>query len=284
LASAANAKLREVGTTNRAALADYAAAVAPQVTVLLKLASESYRVVGETESAKLAELATLARDREIISVAALGAAPIAELPDPFHCEIPSAKDSVANGVGLTIIRGDGLAGGPACGILVGRRDVIERINQHPLFASQQIDPIRAAALVATLECHETLSLGRDSLPVLQLLTAPIENLRNRAERLAPQLAQAAGIAPATVVETRSPIAAGIGCDGGLSSFGIALTSAAGSAAELNRQLQAASPPICGRVEADQVVLDLRTVLPRQDTVLVSAVLGAQPANGETIPV
>src|SRR4029078_2101226 len=119
----------------------------------------------------------------------------------------SAPASIAAGVDLVILRGDGLVGGPSCGILLGSKEVIRRITAHPLFAAWCIDPFRMAALTATLECYENPTTGIQQLPVWQCLTVSIDNLRNRAERMAPQLAQVDGIASAIPVETRSPLAA-----------------------------------------------------------------------------
>jgi L-seryl-tRNA(Ser) seleniumtransferase len=105
--------------------------------------------------------------------------------------------------------------------------------------------------------------------VWQCLTAPIENLRNRAERLAPQLAKAEAIASAVPMETRSPIAAAL-IDGGWPSFGVALAPADGDLKGLERRLINSTQPVVGRVENERLVLDLRTVFPRQDKLLVES--------------
>src|SRR6185503_2797539 len=146
-----------------------------------------------------------ARDRELISVDALGAAPLVDPPPSISWPRRSALASIAAGADLVVLRGDGLVGGPPCGILLGRRDVIVRITAHPLFGSFRLNAPRAAALKATLECYENPMSGIDSIPVWQILTVSVENLRNRAERIAPQIAGAEGIASAIAVETRSPV-------------------------------------------------------------------------------
>jgi L-seryl-tRNA(Ser) seleniumtransferase len=129
-----------------------------------------------------------------------------------------------------------------------------------------------AALAGTLECYENSPPAEQSLAVWQCLSAPIENLRNRAERLAPQLAAANGIASAVAIETRSPVAAAL-VDGGWPSYGVALTPGDGDVQRLEKRMAGALQPVVGRIENDSLVLDLRTVFPRQDKSLVEALSG-----------
>ncbi|HEX2477611.1 MAG TPA: hypothetical protein VHK01_22835 [Lacipirellulaceae bacterium] len=273
LAASARAVLKDIGTANRTAAADYEAAASPRAAILLKLTSDEYRIVGETSSAELEELVALARDRELVLVDAAGAAPLADPPPSVCWPRQSVRARLAAGVDLVLVRGDGLAGGPLCGIVAGRQEIVRRITEYPLFAAWQLDALRLAGLAGTLECYENSPPGEQSLPVWQCLTTPIENLRNRADRLAPQLAKAEGIASAVPVETRSPIAAAL-IDGGWPSFGIALTPADGNLQGLQQRLTNAPQPVVGRIESERLVLDLRTVFPRQDKLLVESLTGS----------
>ena len=274
LAAAARAVLKDVGTANRTVAADYEMAASPRAAVLLTLQSDEYRIVGETAAAALEELVALARDRELVLVDAIGAAPLVDPPPSIHWPKRSARASLAAGVDLVVVRGDGLVGGPSCGIVAGRRDGVQRIVEHPLFGAWQLDAFRSAALAGTLQCYESSPNGEQALPVWQVLTTPIENLRNRAERIAPQLAHAPGIATATAVETRSPLAPALIVDGGWPSYGVALTAADGDIQTLHQRLTRAPHPVLGRIESDRLLLDLRTVFPRQDRQLVEALAGA----------
>jgi L-seryl-tRNA(Ser) seleniumtransferase len=267
LAAAARVNLVEVGTIHSALAADYEAVVTDRTSAVLKLSSDTYRVVGQA-SADLDEIVAFARDRELVSIDALGAAPLVDPPPSVSWPRRSALASIATGADLVVLRGDGLLGGPSCGILLGRKDVISRITAHPLYGSLRLNAPRSAALKATLECYENPTGDIDSIPVWQILTVSIDNLRNRAERIAPQIAKAEGIGSATPVEMRSLISAAL--PDGLPSYGIGLTPADGNVDSLDRRLQSARFPIHGRIEADRVVLDLRTVLPRQDMTLVDA--------------
>jgi L-seryl-tRNA(Ser) seleniumtransferase len=212
---------------------------------------------------------------------ALGAAPLVDPPPEIRWPQRSVRASLAAGVDLTIARGDGLVGGPMCGLLIGGRDVLGRITRHPLFNTWRLDALRSAALCGTLECYDRDQHGAEALPVWQLLTTPVENLRNRAERIAPQLAQVAGIAAAIPMETHSPISAALAPDHDWSSFGVVLAAADGDIRALEQRLKSLPLPIHGRIEGDRLVLDLRTVFPRQDTALVEGLAGAPASEAAT---
>jgi L-seryl-tRNA(Ser) seleniumtransferase len=274
LAEITNVTLREVGTMNRVAAADYSMAVSPNTAAILRLSADEYQVVGATGAANLAELVALARERKITLIDAMGTAPIVDPPMAVSWPVLSVRSAIAEGVELVVVRGDGLIGGPACGIMVGAQDIMERIAHHPLFSSFRLNAARLAALAATLESYEGGERSAESLPVWQLLATPIENLRNRAERIAPQLAQAPDVESATVIEVRSPISAALPIEHGYLSYGIALTARDGKISELDARLRSTPLPVIGRVERDRLVLDLRTVLPRQDRALVEAIAGA----------
>ncbi|HVT27624.1 MAG TPA: hypothetical protein VHE81_06360, partial [Lacipirellulaceae bacterium] len=276
LAAAANVALAEVGTTNSALVAEYEAAASERTAAILKLSPDTYCVTGQTSFADLDELIALARDRELLSIDALGAAPLLDPPHAVSWPRRSARASVAAGVDVTILRGDGLVGGPPCGILLGTKDAITRLTNNPLFAAWRLDPLRSAALMATLECYRNTTGGIETIPVWQFLTVSLDNLRNRAQRIAPQLGQAEGIESATAIETRSPLATVV--PDGTPSYGIALSPAGGDLDALGKRLRYARFPILGRIENDRMMLDLRTVLPRQDTVLIDAISGTTAAD------
>lgn len=279
LNATSGAQLREVGTTNRTTAGDYESAVSPRTAAFIAIASDHYRVVGEFESVEFGQLVGLARERELSVCDALGGAPLIDHPLTRDWSLRSAQASVAAGADLVVLRGEGLAGGPNCGLLLGRREIIERIEEHPLFSAWQLDPIAVGALVATLELYEDREHVEQTLPVLQLLGTPLENLRQRAERLAPQLAAAETIAAAEPVATQSTLGLAARSDRTLPSYGVSLAAADGQTAALDKRLAAAPRPIFGRVEGDRLVLDLCTVFPRQDQELVETIVGKIPPAG-----
>ncbi len=153
LAASAKAILREVGTTNRATAADYETAASPRAAAILRVKSEEYRVVGDTADVAVEELIAITRDRELNLIDCTGSAPLVEPPAEIGPPQQSVRSSLAAGVDLAIVRGDGLIGGPPCGILVGNRDLVHRVTAHPMFAAWRLDAPRAAALTAT--CNPT---------------------------------------------------------------------------------------------------------------------------------
>ena len=263
--------LKEVGAANRSTAADYEAAASPRTAAILKLSSEAYRVVEETETVEFDQIVAIARDRELLSIDAFGAAPLVSPPESITWPRRSVQASIAAGADLVLVRGDGLVGGPACGILIGGREVIRRIIDHPLFSACRLDSLRAAALAATAECYDNAARGTDTLPVWQCLTTSLENLRNRAERMAAQLAHGEGVASATAIETHSRISAALVGEG-WPSYGVAMA-ANGNINDLENRLRSSRLPVVGRLERDRLVLDLRLVLPRQDKLIVDAILG-----------
>jgi L-seryl-tRNA(Ser) seleniumtransferase len=273
LSASTSAILREVGTTNRTTVADYEAAVSSRTAALVKIAADNYRVVGETDAVELDQLVGLARERELTLCAALGGGPLVDQSTTHGLTSPSARACIAAGADLVVLAGDGWLGGPTCGILAGRREIIERIEEHPLFPAWQVDPLSAAALLATLELYGDPEHLDQTLPLFQLLGTSVENLRHRAERLAPQMAAAESIASADAVETQSSLCPDGLADEARPSYGIALTAADGNVAALDKRLRSGPHPVCGRVEGDRLVLDLRTVFPRQDQELAEAIVG-----------
>ncbi len=274
LSDAAGATLREVGATNRTATAEYEAAISTNVAAILKISNDAYRVVGDFAAAELSELVALGHSRQLLVIDALGAAPLVQPPASLTWPRRSAQESIAAGADLVVLRGDCLVGGPACGVLLGKTEIIDRLQASPLFAAMRLDALRSAALAATLAAYEHESPTGCQLPIWQCLQTSVDNLRNRADRLAAQLAYAPGVSSANAIEIKSPISAAF--HEGWPSFGVALLPTDGNVAALDERLQAAQYPTRGRIEGTQLVLDLRTVLPRQDKLIVDALLGSAP--------
>jgi L-seryl-tRNA(Ser) seleniumtransferase len=276
LASAAHTTLKQAGALTGAIAADFRAIVSPRTSAILKSSGSSFSSSIAAATPTLEELIAIARDHKLILIDALGPAPLAPPPAPLTWPSRSAQTSLAAGADLVILRGDSFVGGPACGILLGREELLRRIVEHALFSPWQIDPLRAAGLSATIAAHDNPSAGANSLPAWQCLGTSPENLRNRAERLAAQLAHAAGVASAVAVETRSALSSDF-AEGG-PSYGVALAATDGNLSLLEKRLRAARGPIFGRTEGEQIVLDLRTVLPRQDKLIVDGMLDAKTAQ------
>jgi L-seryl-tRNA(Ser) seleniumtransferase len=259
LLESTGARIREVGTTNRTTLADYAAAVGPATAFVLKVHPSNYRIEGFTAQASVAELAEL----PVPVVGDIGSGLLA--PHPLLPEEPDADSWLRAGAALVTASGDKLLGGPQAGLILGQADLVTRLARHPLARALRVDKLRFAALEATLTGPPT--------PVADQLAAGEQALSNRAERLAARLA-AAGI-DARPVSSQAAV-------GGGGAPGVTLPSAAVSlpgtlAAPLRAGAAVRSgtvPAVVGRADGNRVLLDLRSVPPDGDDTLVTAVTAA----------
>lgn len=280
LAPVSGVCLREVGAVNRAAASDYEHAITERTVAIVHHRSEKYRVEGDVERVEFAALASLARDRQLSLVELLGSAPLGGNLPSLSFVTDNAAARITAGAHLVVLRGDGLLGGPRCGILLGTRKIIERIAAHPLAAAWSADPVTLVALEATLALYDDHQQLSFSLPLFQLLTTSIENLRQRAERLAPQLAVASDIASAAAVECEARLGLDNLPDDRLSAWAMALTPTDGNVAALDQRLRSAPVPIVAARQDDRLFVNLRTVLPRQDQTIVDMVAGVAPAVAE----
>jgi L-seryl-tRNA(Ser) seleniumtransferase len=258
--------LREVGTTNRTRLADYAAAVSDRTALILRVHPSNFRVEGFTERVAPAALVELGRRFAVPVAEDLGSGHLAGLaPDGVLPGEPTVQDSIAAGFDVVCFSGDKLLGGPQAGLLAGRAEAIDRIRRHPLMRAFRVDKMTYAALEATLLEH---ALGRAALtvPVAAMLAVTQEQLAARAERVAALLRTVPGLG-VDVREGWATVGGGSAPGSRLPSVVVAIAAADRSAAALEAQLRALPVPVIGRIEDDRVVIDLRTVLPEQDGLL-----------------
>ncbi|WIY00125.1 L-seryl-tRNA(Sec) selenium transferase [Amycolatopsis mongoliensis] len=247
LLASAGARLREVGTTNRTSVGDYARAVGPETGFVLKVHPSNYRVTGFTSEAALGELAGLG----VPLVADIGSGLLT--PHPLLPDEPDATSALRAGATVVTASGDKLLGGPQAGVLFGDADVVERLRRHPAARALRVDKLTLAALEATLRGPEP--------PVRRALDASVADLRQRAEALVRAL---------DGVDAR--VASSVSAVGGGGAPGVELPSAAVSLpARYAVALRTGEPAVVGRVERDRCLLDLRTVRPEEDAKLLEAV-------------
>jgi L-seryl-tRNA(Ser) seleniumtransferase len=250
LLESTGARLREVGTTNRVHLADYAAAMGPQTAFVLKVHPSNFRITGFTSSVPIRELTTLG----VPVVADIGSGLLA--PHPALPDEPDATSTLVQGADLVTASGDKLLGGPQAGLLLGSEQLVNRLRRHPLARALRVDKLTLAALEATLRGPVT--------PTAQALSADPHALWRRAEAIATALA-ARGV-DALAVASEATV-------GGGGAPGVTLPSAAVSLPErYAAPLRAGTPPVLGRIERGRCLLDLRALAAEQDTTLQHAVL------------
>jgi L-seryl-tRNA(Ser) seleniumtransferase len=254
-------RLREVGTTNRTHLADYAAAIGPETGLILKAHTSNYAIQGFTAAVPAAKLATLARERAIPFMEDLGSGSLVDFERWGLPHEPTVAESLACGADLVTFSGDKLLGGPQAGLVVGIAELIELLARNPLKRALRLDKIRLAALEATLRLYADPDRLAARLPALRLLARPAAEIRAVGERLLPVVERAVQDAEVGLADTQSQIGSGALPISLLPSTALTLRpcgQGAGAAVEaLARALRLLPIPVIGRIEAGRVLLDLR---------------------------
>jgi L-seryl-tRNA(Ser) seleniumtransferase len=277
------AELAGVGTTNRTHLRDYRDALGDDVGLILKVHTSNYRVVGFTREVDVAALVALGREHGVPVVHDLGSGCLIDLAAHGLPGEPLVQASVAAGADLVCFSGDKLLGGPQAGIVVGRREAVERCRRHPLFRAVRPGRLIYAALEATLRLY----LDEDEevlrkVPALARLTAGDAELRRRARRLARRLAGQPGLAVAAVASTARAGSGSLPARD-VPSWAVRLRPETGSAGDLAAALRQGDPPILGRLADDAVLLDLRTLEDDDVAVVAARLAELYPAGNPPYP-
>ncbi len=264
------ATLREVGTTNRTHLKDYAQAISSETGLLLKVHTSNYRVVGFTASVSSRELADLGRERDVPVMEDLGSGCLVDLRRFGFPYEPTVPEVVASGVDLVSFSGDKLLGGPQAGIVVGKSGLIGRLAQNPLNRALRIDKLTVAALEATLYAYDAGD-ALETIPTLRMLTEAQSAIRRRARgllrRLSPETQARLGVA---LVDATSQVGGGALPTVELPTAALALGTRERPAHVLDERLRMGQPPVLGRVLDDRLLLDFRTILPADIPALAAA--------------
>jgi L-seryl-tRNA(Ser) seleniumtransferase len=252
---ASRARLREVGTTNRTHPRDYLEAIGPQTGMILKVHRSNFEIRGFTREVDLPELGEIARSRGLPLVEDRGSGTFLDLR-PYGIPEREAHAGLREGADLVLFSGDKLLGGPQSGIVLGRRDLVERMRRNPLARAVRVDKLTLAALHVTLQC---LLDGRalEELPALRMILKKDPELRSAAERLASGL-RAAGFGKVHVERLPSLVGGGAMPDVELSGVGVRVE-IEGSVEEIARRLRLAALPVMARIQKGALLLDPRTL-------------------------
>lgn len=265
---ASGVALVEVGTTNRTRIDDYAAHVGERTALLTRVHRSNFALVGFTESPTTTELAGLAREKGLVLFDDLGSGALVPLHGDGLPTEPTVGQLVAQGSDLVAFSGDKLLGGPQCGVVVGKAELVERLERHPLMRAVRVDKLTLAALEATLELYRD-GVHDTEVPVRALATQPLGRIQARATALADALN--AGGVPARVVDVEGKVGGGAMPLAALPSKAVAL---GGDAVHLHERLRAGNPAILGRLGDSQLLLDVRCVFEDDISKAAAAVLAA----------
>jgi len=252
------ARLAEVGTTNRTRAADFAKAIGPNTRMLLKVHPSNYRVVGFTEAPRREELVALARERGLMSMEDLGSGTLVGLSALGLSAEPTVQEALRAGMDLVTFSGDKLLGGPQAGIICGRAELIGRMKKNPLYRALRVGKLTLAALEATLRLYLDEAKAFERVPVLRILSLDPAELRKRARQLAKKFGKIPRVT-ADAVETTGFAGGGSLPEDALADWAVALRVEGKSADELHAALRQGEPPIVGRIAEGFVLLHLRTM-------------------------
>ncbi len=269
--AAGGAVLREVGTTNRTRLSDYSEAIGERTAMLMRVHPSNYRVVGFAESPGAEELGRLARERRVHFFDDLGSGAIVDDAMWRAAGEPMARESLRAGADVVSFSGDKLLGGPQAGIVLGRREVVERIRKHPMARAVRIDKLTVAALQVTLELYLEPERAVREIPTLAMLRASEAELRGRAEGLAAELSAAFPGESFEVAGEESFAGGGALPAWPMATFVVRWHPTAVAAGEAARLLRTARRAVLVRVREGAILFDSRTVSRDDHAVIVAAI-------------
>ena len=254
-------RLMEIGTTNRTHLKDYRQALEDGADLLLKVHTSNYRIEGFVHEVALDELAQLGHENEIPVVADLGSGALVDLERWGLTGELTVQDVVKTGVDLITFSGDKLLGGPQTGLVVGRRDWVQRIKRNPIKRALRCDKLRLAALEATLRAFLSPQTVDKTLPTYRLIARPLDEIEAMAANVRAAVEHwAADRAQVEMISGHSQVGSGSLPIDTLPTFLIALTPRKTGVADLARALRELSPPVIGRMHGGKVLLDIRCLL------------------------
>lgn len=272
--TASGAMLREVGTTNKTHLYDYSRAVCEKTGMILKVHQSNYKVIGFTEDVPVSDLVQLGRERDIPVMYDLGSGNLIDLkPYGIHSE-PSVQEILRSGIDIITFSGDKLLGGPQGGIIVGRKDLIEKIRKNPLARAVRVDKMTIAAFEATLMEYLDPEQAMKRIPVLDMLFQPKESILRRAKKLAAGLRKHVSAADITVIEDISKAGGGSLPEASFDTYAASIVPSRISVNDLEKRLRSGPRPVIARIRENALLLDARTIRDNEIQPLVEIVSAA----------
>ncbi len=262
--AASGAILREVGTTNKTHLQDYARAIGPETALILKVHTSNYRILGFTSEVSVGEVSRLGKERGLPLMVDLGSGCLLRLEQWGLPHEPMPGEALAAGASLVTFSGDKLLGGPQAGIAVGGEKWIALMKKHPVMRVVRPDKVALVALERTLMAYLEPDGAVEKIPALAMLLAPYSKVRARGRRLMrrlpPEVREALG---AELIDCESEAGGGSLPLAKLPSRALALRPRDISLRELEERLRLGEPPVVSRIQEERLILDMRTVRDRE---------------------
>jgi L-seryl-tRNA(Ser) seleniumtransferase len=268
--AASGAQLVEVGTTNKTYLKDYASAITENTAVLLKVHTSNYRVIGFTHETSTAELVALGKERGIPVVEDLGSGFLVNLESYGITGEPNVQELVRQGVDVVTFSGDKLLGGPQAGIIVGRKEYVSLMKKNPLTRALRVDKLIMSALEATLREYLDSDRVLQDNPTLRMLTTPAEQLKKEAEKMKKLLQKELPGVEVAVEQGYSQAGGGSLPTTDIPTYLVTLHSEAISEDKVAEKLRQGEPAVLVRIAQGKIILDVRTILPGEEELLVEA--------------
>jgi len=263
--------LKEVGTTNRTHLKDYENAVENDTGLFLKVHKSNYSVVGFSAEVSLKEMVELGAKYHIPVMEDLGSGTFIDFSKYGMIKEPTVQESVATGADVVTFSGDKLLGGPQAGIIVGEKEILDKIKQNPITRALRIDKLTLAALESTLRLYRDEEKAVKAIPTLRMLTLPVEKIEIKANQLLKMLEKIEDHRLNIKLMSFSSMAGG----GSLpllnlpsKCLGIRIKGI--SANSIEKFMRNNSPPIIGRIEEDLYIMDLRTIQDDELSIIAEA--------------
>jgi L-seryl-tRNA(Ser) seleniumtransferase len=270
-------RLVEVGTTNRTHLKDYREAITENTGLILKVHTSNYRITGFTSSVQREKLVQLGREKGLPVVEDLGSGTLLNLSVYGLQDEPLIADVIKAGVDVVTFSGDKLLGGPQAGIIVGKKEYINIMKVNQLTRALRIDKCTVAALEATLREYFRPETVVKQVPIYKMLTVSLEELKNRGEYIKKSLRQQSNAQTKKRIEvqlarTKAQMGGGSLPGQEIPSVGLVLNFPSQNLTEVEQTLRSLPVPILGYIDKNRYVLDLRTLLPGDEEIIIQGIL------------
>lgn len=273
------AHLKEVGTTNKTKPLDYRNAYDPEKTgALMKVHTSNYRILGFTQEVTLKEMVDLGKEMNLPVIYDMGSGLMADLTR-YGVDEPTVLDAVNDGADVVLFSGDKLLGGPQGGILIGKREYIDRMKKHPLARAFRVDKMTLAAMEATFFEYLDMENAKKTIPVLQMITVSGEDLQNKADRLIEAIKARTDAFTLGSEPCKDQVGGGSAPTVRLNGIAVSIASDTVPAERLERLFRRAETPVIVRVAHDKVLLSVRTIKEEEIETAASAVLFAAAQAG-----